>query len=149
MIDKRASAADAGTAPKRTAWLTVHGRRPWTQVRALLNGCTCTWADLDGFHAEGPPASAPVATHLWAWATGRLLRVRIDGNDAITAELNLNDPGHSEPVTVTEREASGWPSGEGRVSAAPQWRDRTIHIYQVTGIMPLEFALLSEASSSA
>jgi hypothetical protein len=148
MTDPRASVGTQA-ATSGTAWLIGHGRRPWEQIRALLSGCTCLWADLDGLHADEPPADPPLATHLWAWDTSRLLRVRIDGADGVTGELHLTDPGCGEPVMVTEREASSWPSVEGRVSAAPQWRDRPIRIYQVSGIMPLEFPRLSEANVPA
>ena len=132
----------APAAASFTAWLIAHGRRSWEEIRPLLAGCTCAWADLDGFHAEPPPASPPLATHLWAWDHSKLLRVRIDGRDGITAELRLDDTSQGEPVTVTERQAASWPAGEGRVSAALPWRDRTIRIYQAAGLMPLEFTRL-------
>ena len=144
MTEPQEAAADVATF---TAWLIVHGRRPWAEIRPLLAGCTCAWADLDGFHAEPPPADPPLATHLWAWNDGKLLRVRIDGTDGIAAELCLADPGHGEPVTVTERQATTWPSGEGRVSAAETWRDRALRIYQVAGLMPLEFTRLDQTGT--
>jgi hypothetical protein len=139
-----------GSAPAATsftAWLVAHGWRSWEDIRPLLAGCTCAWADLDGFHAEPPPASPPLATHLWAWDDSKLLRVRIDGGDGITAELRLDDTSQGEPVTVTERVAASWPSNEGRVSAGPAWRDRTIRVYQVAGLMPLEFTRLEEPAA--
>lgn len=80
-------------AAARAAWLAAHGRHPWPEISALLTGCTCAWADVDGFHAGPPPAEPPLATHLWAWGPGRLLRVRVDGSDGIAAELHLSDPG--------------------------------------------------------
>jgi hypothetical protein len=134
----------AAVGATRTAWLTAHGRQPWPQIGTLLTGCTCAWADLDGFHAGEPPADPPLATHLWAWGEGRLLRVRVDGAEGITAELHLTRSGKGQPVTVTEHEASSWPSEEGRVSVAPQWRARTVTIYRVEGIMPLEFTRLGD-----
>ncbi len=137
------------TVSTRTAWLTAHGRRPWADISSLLTGCTCTWADLDGFHAGPPPAEAPLATHLWAWSPGRLLRIRVDGSDGITAELHLTDPGQGEPVQVTERDTAAWPPREGRVSVDDKWRGRAIRIYEVAGLMPLEFARLAEASAPA
>jgi hypothetical protein len=143
----RASAVPMGTT--RTAWLTAHGRRPWQQVSALLSGCTCAWADLDGFHCGPPPASPPLATHVWAWDTGRLLRIRLDGSEGITAELHLTDPGSSETVQVTERQTSTWPLREGRVSAEDQWRGRTVRSYQVSGLTPLEFIRLGQEARLA
>jgi hypothetical protein len=139
MTELQGAAVDVATF---TAWLTGYGRQPWAEIRPLLAGCTCAWADLDGFHAEPPPADSPLATHLWAWNDAKLLRVRIDGADGITAELRLADPSHGESVTVTERQATTWPSGEGRVSAAETWRGRVLRIYQVAGLMPLEFTSL-------
>lgn len=130
----------------RTAWLTAHGRQDWSKIASLLTGCTCAWADLDGFHVGPPPARPPLATHLWAWGTTRLLRVRVDGGDGIAAELHLSGEEHGEPVTVTERNAVSWPLGEGRVSVDDQWRGRAIRIYEVTGLAPLEFASLDEAA---
>jgi hypothetical protein len=127
-----------------TARLIVHGRRPWAEIRPLLAGCTCAWADLDGFHAESAPDGPPLATHLWAWDADRLLRVRLDGSDGIAAELGLADSGQGEPVRVTERGAVSWPSGEGRVSAGQAWRDRPLRVYQVEGLMPLEFTRLED-----
>jgi hypothetical protein len=62
--------ATTGTATF-TACLIGHGRQPWSEIRPLLEGCTCAWADLDGFHAEPPPADPPLATHLWAWNDGK------------------------------------------------------------------------------
>lgn len=127
-----------------TARLIAHGRRPWAEIRPLLTGCTCAWTDLDGFHAEPSPDGLPLGTHLWAWDAGRLLRIRIDGGDGIAAELRLTDSGVGEPVSVTGREAVSWPSGEGRVSAGQAWRDRKLRIYQVAGLMPLDFTRIED-----
>jgi CRISPR/Cas system CSM-associated protein Csm3 (group 7 of RAMP superfamily) len=114
------------------------------RLASLLDGCTCAWADLDGFHRDPPPADPPLTTHLWAWDAARLIRVRIDGGDGITAELRLSDTGQGDPVSVTGRKATSWLAGDGRVSAAPQWRDLTLRVYQVAGLMPLEFTRLEE-----
>jgi hypothetical protein len=137
------SGQTAGTV--RTAWLTPHGRQSWTAISSILSGCTCAWADLDGFHCEPAPAGPPLATHLWAWSPDRLLRIRLDGTDGIAAELHLTTrPGNGEIVQVTEREAQTWPPREGRVSVDDQWRGRTVRVFQVIGLMPLEFARLHE-----
>jgi hypothetical protein len=129
-----------------TGWLIAHGRRPWTEIHALLDRSICAWADLDGFHAEPRPADPPLATHLWAWDVGRLLRVRIDGSDGIAAELHLTNSGQGEPVTVTVQEAVSWPAREGRVSVDAQWRGLPLRVYQVEGLMPLEFTRLRETN---
>lgn len=129
---------------RSAAWLIAHGRQPWAAIRTLLHGCVCAWADLDGFHGEPAPAEAPLATHLWAWDTDRLLRIRIDGSEGIAAELRLTESAQGKPVTITERDATSWPVGEGRVSAGQEWRDRALRVYQVDGLMPLEFTKLSQ-----
>ncbi|WP_283135333.1 hypothetical protein [Rhizohabitans arisaemae] len=79
--------------------LTGHGRLPWSTALELLTGTTCAWTDLDGPHLGPPPTTTPVGTtHLWAWADGRALRLRIDDEFAYVAELAHDGPG--EPVTV-------------------------------------------------
>jgi hypothetical protein len=68
-----------GTAPvaTRTGELYAYGRRSWAEVRALLEGCTAVWGDLDGMHlAEPLPSQAPAYTHLWAWHGPVYARVR-------------------------------------------------------------------------
>lgn len=139
-----ATGNDAPVAVSRTAWLAAHGRQTWSEITSVLAGCTCAWADLDGFHAGPPPAGPPLATHLWAWSPDRLLRVRVDGSDGIAAELHLSDVGQGEAVTVTERDAVTWLPGEGRVSVDDEWRGRLVRIYEVAGLVPLEFARLGD-----
>lgn len=131
------------------AWLVAHGRRSWLEILPLLADCTCLWADLDGIHAATPPAGPPLSTHLWAWESGRFLRIRVDGTDGIAAELRLSGPGQGEPVTVTERAAATWFAGDGRVSADDQWRGRAVRILEVTGLMPLEFVSLGNAPANS
>lgn len=145
MADTRETAGTrAGRTSSFTGWLISHGRRSWTEIHGLLNGCTCAWADIDGFHAEHPPADPPLATHLWAWREEKLLRIRVDGSEGITAELRLTDSGQGEPVIVIERNAASWRFDEGRVSVRDEWRDRALKLYRVQGLMPLEFAHLKE-----
>ncbi|MER5182586.1 hypothetical protein ABT009_30255 [Streptomyces sp. NPDC002896] len=75
------------------ARLYGHGRLVWTQASALLEGCQCTWTDLDGIHvADAPPDVLPVgATHLWGWAVDRCVRVRFDGEAAYVAVLRTSE----------------------------------------------------------
>jgi hypothetical protein len=141
-----AAGDEAPTTVSRTAWLAARGRQDWPLIVGLLGGCTCAWADLDGFHLGAPPAEPPLATHLWAWSPDRLLRIRMDGSDGIVAELHLSDAGQGEPVEVTERDAVTWMPDDGRVSADDQWRGRPVRIYEVTGLMPLEFARLGDTA---
>ena len=61
-----------------TYWLEGTGRTQWSEIQPQLEGMTCAWADLDGFHVEAVPREQPVTTHLWGWAPDRWVRVRVD-----------------------------------------------------------------------
>jgi hypothetical protein len=140
----------------RQAWLTAHGRLSWLQTRVLLDETTCAWADLDGFHCEGPPTDPPLTTHVWAWSDQRMLRLRVDGAEAVAAELQLGPPDMNDaadntgnasagkPVQFTEQLSTSWPELEGRdrVSVDKIWRDRQVRIFIVHGLIPLSFARL-------
>lgn len=124
--------------------LIGHGRLSWWDTRALLAGCTCAWADLEGFHVGKPPTEPPIASHLWGWDPERLVRARIDGDDCVAAELRLHPAPAAHRVQVAKRSARTWPLQEGRVSVADRWRDLQITIYEVVGLMPLSFAQLDD-----
>ncbi|MFG1859038.1 hypothetical protein ACGFJT_44885 [Actinomadura geliboluensis] len=128
------------------ARLVARGRLSWEQALPHLTGTTCLWSDLDGLHSGLSPAQVPIATHLWAWDEGRLLRARIDGPDCILAELHFDPTTMGEPVRFTVRQVPTWPLGEGRVSVADQWRARSVTLYEVLGLMPLAFARLAPVS---
>ncbi|MCP2170352.1 hypothetical protein [Goodfellowiella coeruleoviolacea] len=87
--------------------LDALGRRPWAAVRQELAGCTCVWLDLDGLNLGEAPVEAPIATHLWGWADGRYVRVRLDDDHAYVGVLR--EPAAPEPpgedVTVLVRSA--------------------------------------------
>ncbi|RAY16852.1 hypothetical protein DPM19_01410 [Actinomadura craniellae] len=124
------------------ARLVARGRLPWERALTHLDGGTCLWADLDGLHTGPPPTEPPIATHLWAWDTDRLLRARVDGAECVLAELHLATTAAGEPVRVTRRQVPTWPLGEGRVSVPDEWRARSATLYEVAGLMPLTFARL-------
>lgn len=78
--------------------LAGYGSLEWDQVKALLKGFKCAFADYEGFHVgEDCPAEAPDYTHLWAWkilgqengseARVILARVRIDAGKGILGIL--------------------------------------------------------------
>jgi hypothetical protein len=89
---------------------TASGRMTWSAaLTGPLAGATCLWQDLDGLHVEAPPQQPPPTSHLWAWTTtGRMHRLRLDGN---TAYLATCQPATGEPTEA-------WPPDYGRVQAA-------------------------------
>lgn len=74
-------------AVRESRLLRGHGRLPWPEVSALLEGWQAFWCDLDGPHLGDPPAGAPAYTHLWAWRGADRARVRIDGQHGIVGML--------------------------------------------------------------
>ena len=86
------------------------GRMTWSEARSgPLAGTTAFWADLDGAHLASPPAAAPLTSTVWAWNDERLVRVRLDGQDAHLAVRVLNG---DEPALVT---TLPWPVDDGRL----------------------------------
>ncbi len=98
-------------------WLRLHGRQDWTSVRQLLQGSTCAYADYDGFHIGDAPVDPPPYSHLWAWATDRFWRVRVDESDALVSSLTVQAPDESgdEMVRVKRVSALTWKPKEGRI----------------------------------
>jgi hypothetical protein len=68
---------------------TLHGlgSLQWPEVARLCTGMTCAWADYDGFHEGACPDAAPPYSHVWGWATGRYIRVRVDGEHGVVGVL--------------------------------------------------------------
>lgn len=64
------------------------GWRAWEPTRDALAGWRCVWIDLAGPHVDQLPASAPDATHVWAWRGDCWARVRIDEGEAIVGFLH-------------------------------------------------------------
>lgn len=86
-----------------TDW-TLHGsgrrhRDTWAHLHETTRGWTAAWADHHGFHLDTMPAEIPATTHLWAWTTGRWLRVRIDTPHWWAAVLTPDDIGTGESWT--------------------------------------------------
>lgn len=90
------------------------GRMTWASaVAGPLAGCTCLWQDLDGLHVESAPADAPPTSILWGWrGASVLVRVRLDGDTAYVAVLDLASAGRVPVVTAP------WAVDDGRVAAA-------------------------------
>ena len=87
--------------------LVAHGLLEWPEVLALVAECQMAWADLDGFHIGSPPAEAPLATHAWAWRSGRWFRLYLDADQAIAGELTQHESDGRE-VEVVEHSGFAW-----------------------------------------
>jgi hypothetical protein len=126
-----------------TARLIGHGLVPWERVVELADGLSCAWADYQGFHLGRCPAAAPPSSHLWGWSGNRLLRVLVDGEQAIVGELLLAGPvdGGGESVTVAERQLRTYAPEDGRIGAQPsgQLFPGVVHAVEVQGEMPVLF----------
>ena len=96
------------------------GRMPWSATLAgPLAGATCLWQDLDGLHVTAPPEQPPPTSHLWGWtATGRMVRLRLDGDTAYVATCEPTAGERTEP----------WDANYGRVSAAAQHPTGGTHV---------------------
>jgi hypothetical protein len=105
-----------------TATLIAYGRVAWDHVTLMLSGALAAWADYDGFHIGAAPNSPPPYSHLWAWTTDWLARIRIDDQHAIVGVLALHDqPGNAPPeqwrqdVQFHQVQSHTWPQIEKRV----------------------------------
>lgn len=50
----------------------------WAQLHAITENWQATWFDNTGLNLRIMPSTPPATSHLWAWASRRWLRVRID-----------------------------------------------------------------------
>lgn len=129
------------------AILIAYGRVSWPQVARILAGSEAAWADYDGFHIGAPPTSPPPYTHLWAWTTDWLARIRIDGQNAIAGVLSLRaQPANPPPeqwrqnVTFRHARSQTWLPTEKRVGPLrPEITGKTADLYLVTGEHPVTF----------
>ncbi|GGL19451.1 hypothetical protein [Mangrovihabitans endophyticus] len=128
---------EAPTPATGTAHLQALGRISWETLAATLTTAQETaWADYDGFHIGAPPTQPPPYSHLWAWSTEWLIRVRLDAGTAIGAVLHLAEPttGHPDLHTVqwTLHHTRSWPDAENRVGPlSPDVTDRTVELYNI------------------
>ena len=132
----------AHTARAVPARLERIGRLGWAEARSLLTRTTCAWADLDGFHiaeADRLPELSPHATHLWAWDSGRCLRLRIDGSQALTALLQPGQDG-GEQVLVHVRPGTPWAAGDQQVGPLPaEAHTLSFELIELPGPTPATF----------
>lgn len=131
-----------------TAELLGYGRICWGQLTSFLADAEAAWADYSGFHIGPVPAEPPPYSHLWAWSSEWLARVRIDNGTAITGVLALHDEPHSAPPVISREtvqfqhaRAATWPQTEKRVGRLPSGiADRPVDIYLIPGDHPITFA---------
>jgi hypothetical protein len=130
-----------------TATLIAYGRVPWDQVVRMLAGAQAAYADYDGFHVGDTPPAPPPYSHLWAWTSDWLARIRIDGQHAIAGVLALRgEPGNPPPeqwrhdVQFHEVQSQTWPPDEKRVGQLqPEVAGQLADLYLVTGEQPVTF----------
>jgi hypothetical protein len=86
------------------------GRMTWSQaVAGPLAGATCLWQDLDGLHRDVAPVEAPPTSTVWGWiGSGRMVRLRLDGDTAYVATCEAAASGQT---------AKPWSSNDHRVEA--------------------------------
>lgn len=88
--------------------LIEHGQLDWSEAQDLLRDATCAWADLDGFHIAGVPATPPHTTHLWACTRTSAFRCYVEGSTVIIGELREGPVGDRPEVFVTEHKGVPW-----------------------------------------
>jgi hypothetical protein len=121
-------------------------RCQWTVARQELTADWWYWADLSGAHLEStPPEESPLTTHLWGWGRDRWIRLRVDGDEVLGAELSLDVPvaGGGTPASVRRVLTRSWAEGETRVNVASVLRSRDMLLLEVTAPVPLTFMELS------
>ena len=117
------------------------GRLPWDGVVSALEGLTCAWGDLDGFHRGTPPSAAPAYSHVWGWSPSRWARVRVDGPDGVVGVLDAASDGTS--VVTVRGPIETWSVDDGRFSEGVlDWLDEPVRLLEVVGITPVTFVHL-------
>ncbi len=135
-----------------TATLIAYGRVAWDQITGMLAGAQAAWADYDGFHIGAAPESPRPYSHLWAWTTDWLARIRIDGNHAIAGVLALRgQPGNPPPeqwrqdVQFHEVQSRTWPPAEKRVGPlSPDVAGQLADLYLVHGERSVTFVRIRQ-----
>jgi len=114
----------------------------WVDVTSALDGLTCAWTDIDGWHIAPLPNDEPIgATHIWGWSTERCAMIRLGGDvpigsmlylapDAVTAAAGLS-------VEIETTTALSWVSGDKGVTIGDD--QPSFEVIAVKGLMPLWF----------
>jgi hypothetical protein len=135
-----------------TATLIAYGRITWDQAVRMLTGAQAAWADYHGFHIGTAPDIPPPYSHLWAWTTDWLARIRIDNQHAIPAILTLT--GHPatcppeqwrQEVQYHQTPSQTWPPAEKRVGPlSPDIAGQPADLYTITGEHPVTFVRIRQ-----
>lgn len=136
-----------------------YGRLDWQQVRTLLDGAACAWADLAGFHLDTVPSQAPPTSHLWAWwPDGTCARLRLDDSQAYAATLHPQ-PVDSTPITPTATETVNvhvrhatplWGTSDPQAGPIPpELREYTWDLLEIPGAHPVTFVRATAPADSA
>lgn len=121
------------------------GRSTWADTFGRVAAHTWLWCDLTGAHLEAAlPDRFPRATHVWGWAEGSWIRLRLDGPDlVIGARLQVAGPGvDGTVIAVTIDETRTWQLDEKRVSVADKLRGRLLRRLVTQASSPLTFLAL-------
>jgi len=144
-------------ATEGTATLVAYGRVSWPEVTQMLTGSQAAWADYSGFHIGPPPKSPPPYSHLWAWTTGWLARIRVDVDTAIVGTLALTAHPTSPPpeqwretVNFRELRSQTWDMTEKRVGRLlPEVAGQLADLYLVSGDHPVTFVRIAQPDPAA
>jgi hypothetical protein len=136
------------------------GRRAntdWVALGEALPDVTAAWADLDGFHISSLPPTAPLSTHLWAWAPGLWLRVRLDQPHWWAALLRASAP--TTACTLWQQQTLPdvaiepilhWPPSAGQIAQrriSPEHALATFQMAQLTPLLPGTATFLGTADT--
>lgn len=112
----------------------------WNDVVVLLDGATCAWADIDGWHCGTCPSEEPAGgVHLWAWKSDWCGVVRLGGHRPVFSELLLagKGEGEGELVELSVLRGLSWADNDKGVRIPPETGD--FEMLGVTGPAPLWF----------
>ena len=119
--------------------LTPVAWESWDDLIEAATGLTWHWTDLSGARLQpGLPERPPAATHLWGWAPGRFVRLRLDTQRVHGAELHATDSvprSDDHQVRVRKADSRTWAEHEARVGLreidGAKLRGRTIRLLEV------------------
>lgn len=102
-------------------WLEVEQVTDWSSVLERLDGHRCCWADADGLHvvdaADVPDERPGYCSHLWAWADGSMIRIRLDADRVSLVRLSLVAIADADPVRCLIEDDLTWREPTGASAA--------------------------------
>lgn len=125
------------------------GRSTWADTFDRVQGHTWLWCDLVQAQLEDAlPQQFPRSTHVWGWAVGSWIRLRLDSSELVVGARLLTAgpgiPGTAVAVTVTDGRT--WQQDERRVSVVEKVRGKSMTRLVAHGPSPLTFLALGEAN---